>query len=712
MITIDTIAPAAPTLRLDPAATDTGIPSNPGSYADRVTRATTPGLVGTAEAGSLVRFAADGNPISSNLLDGSDVFGGQTVSVPADFNGNTNPMTGAFRHVLTLNLNDPSQGFPVDGQRQIGATAEDLAGNLSVASFLDILIDTEAARVSAVNFVNGTTVFATKPDLAPSPAASALRVTYTGGPPPAAGLETPAVDEGQATDVRNYRLVGDHVGAVLISSVTLISSSSGAVTVQLNFASPLPDDRFTLTILDTVSDASGNLLDGESQASAPGSAGAVLPSGNRIPGGNFVARFTIDSRPEFGTISQGLVYVDINGNFEWDPTGSDNDATNRDLVFQMGTLTDGHFAGNFAAAGAVVASGFDKLGVYGKFGPTYSFLIDTDDDGVGDFASVMPAAYQVNGIPVAGNFAAGHPGDEIGLFDGQFWYFDANGNNQIDLGERVASNFNGLPIVGDFDGNGQDDFAAYDNSLNRFYFDLNRDGAFDSIWDVRDTTQRFGGLSGFTDRPVAGDVNLDGIDDIGLWVKGRGGQLPSDAGEVFFWVSDRVAPAPSLVFDSFSPAPLGNDLFIQYGDENALPIFGNFDPPIDENRVPRPWVNIVHRSGNPLDVNGDDSLSPLDAILVINSLNLGESIPWNDTVRGMASYAFRKIDTNGDVAITPLDALLVINELNRRQGNGEGELFIEGDVATADNSTRLASIDDYFAGLDVDDLSPLGKRRR
>ncbi len=238
----------------------------------------------------------------------------------------------------------------------------------------------------------------------------------------------------------------------------------------------------------------------------------------------------------------------------------------------------------------------------------------------------MPAAYQVNGIPVAGNFSAAHPGDEIGLFDGQNWYLDTNGNNQIDLGEKFASNFNGIPIVGDFDGNGQDDLATYVNDTNTFHFDMNRNGTVDSTWEVRDTVKRFAGLSGFTDRPLVGDLNLDGVDDIGLWVKGRNGQLPAEAGEFFFWVSDRKAATPSQVFDAYSPAPLGNDLFAQFGDENALPIFGNFDPPIGDTIVPPASENFAHRKENPLDVNGDNLLTALDALLVINSLNVEEVI--------------------------------------------------------------------------------------
>src|SRR5690606_34108619 len=66
-------------------------------------------------------------------------------------------------------------------------------------------------------------------------------------------------------------------------------------TVELQFANPLTDDRYTLTILDGVVDPPQNRLDGE--------ANATLPSGNGISGGNFVARFTVDTAAELGTWS-------------------------------------------------------------------------------------------------------------------------------------------------------------------------------------------------------------------------------------------------------------------------------------------------------------------------------------------------------------------------------------------------------------------------
>ena len=358
----------------------------------------------------------------------------------------------------------------------------------------------------------------------------------------------------------------------------------------------------------------------------------------------------------------------------------------------------------------MAASGFDKLGAYGRFGGKYSFILDTNDDGVGDFSSLMPAAYQVNGMPVAGNFNAAHPGDEIGLFDGSFWYLDTSGNNQIDVGERFASNFNGLPLIGDFNGDGNgdgnDDLAVFVNDTNKFIFDTNRDGIADFTWNVADQLGRFGGLSGFTDRPVAGDLNLDGIDDIGLWAKDRQGTLPRNSGEYFFWVSDRVNANPANVFDSFSPAPLGNDLSAQFGDELALPIFGNFDPPVAGSTED---TNPLHRHPAPLDINGDGTISPLDALLVINVLNNFRGLPTSDPVRAFFTIGQVKADSSGDRAVTPVDVLLVINALNQRSRGVEGE----ASSPLTGGAQYQAAADDYFAQLgDQSQLESMRKKRR
>src|SRR5262249_6938124 len=161
------------------------------------------------------------------------------------------------------------------------------------------------------------------------------------------------------------------------------------------------------------------------------------------------------------TYAAAAVYVDINGNLLWDPQGQDNDATNRDLTFSLGIspslqgvvspmgVHDAVFAGNFprfvergdddirAAAAVLLANGFDKLAAYGNDPVAHGFrwLIDTNDDGVidpaqGDFATIQPPGFQLNALPVAGNFdGVASNGDEIGLFTGTRWYFDTNHNH-------------------------------------------------------------------------------------------------------------------------------------------------------------------------------------------------------------------------------------------------------------------------------------------
>ncbi|MGN6136486.1 MAG: dockerin type I domain-containing protein, partial [Aureliella sp.] len=680
---------------------DSGIATVLDTFTNRITNDVTPTLFGTAEADAIVRLFVDR---TNDGFTADDILLGQAVARPLD---GTDQHLGHWDITATTGLNSPDlvAALGKDGIRHLFATAEDVAGNVSPPTALDIMIDTTPPIVSAVSLPNGDSVFQLKPTPRPTPPVTSLFVTFTGGPLSAGGFNLLAVDPGLATDVGNYQLLGDHNGNILITGAAVVSQSDTVVVVRLDFAAPLPDDRFTLILDDSISDAAENFLDGDSQAQSPGTAGAVLPSGNGINGGDFLARFTVDSRPEIGAISEGLVYTDINGNFLWDPTGKDGDKTNRDFVFQFGQLVDAHFAGNFAPAGAATASGYDKLGAYGKFAGVYSFILDTNDDGVGDFTSLMPGAYQVNGIPVAGNFNAAHPGDEIGLFDGKFWYLDTNGNNQIDVGERMASGFNGEPLVGDFNGDGADDLAVYNNATNVFTFDTNRNGVADFTWNVADDVGRFGGLSGFTDRPVAGDLNLDGIDDIGLWVKDRAGTLPNNGGEYFFWLSDRFNANPAIVFDAYSPDPLGNDLYAEFGDEQALPIFGNFDPPVDNSQ---PDANPLHREDSPLDINGDGFVTALDALLTINVLNTYPSLPSNSPSRVYATIGQVKADANGDRTISAMDALLIINALNQKSASGEGEAAA---VASATPAPSPAAADAFFAELAGWDADAAKKRR-
>ncbi len=80
-------------------------------------------------------------------------------------------------------------------------------------------------------------------------------------------------------------------------------------------------------------------------------------------------------------------------------------------------------------------------------------------------------------------------------------------------------------------------------------------------------------------------------------------------------------------------------------------------------QVKRSWQNLR----NPLDVNSDSLVTPLDALLIINDLNLNQS---HAVPQPIDRPPF--LDVNGDLWVSPLDALMVINYLNQ-QASGEGE---------------------------------------
>ncbi len=87
----------------------------------------------------------------------------------------------------------------------------------------------------------------------------------------------------------------------------------------------------------------------------------LFPTGDGVPGGNFVARFTIDSRPEIGSYVSQAINLDINGNFVWDPANAQigNDTTNVDLSFTLPAFENGNaIAGNLSPHELLVAGKF------------------------------------------------------------------------------------------------------------------------------------------------------------------------------------------------------------------------------------------------------------------------------------------------------------------------------------------------------------------
>ncbi|HAB11838.1 MAG TPA: hypothetical protein DCE47_09125, partial [Planctomycetaceae bacterium] len=572
-LTLDTIAPSVAITGLDDDGSDSGVNSYQPTLSDDITSDVAARFTGTtSEANAIVRLFADGT--ANTTIDTTGEFA-VTASGPLDGDEAFADSQWTTSYVRGLNDATSASGFAYDGLREILATAEDIAGNVGALDSTTIFVDTQGPQVTGVQF-NSTAstynVFNPQPAVdGPTPSVSSIVVSVEDLAVRAGGFTHSALEQGVADDPGQYTLVGDNVGEIPIASVTVSqSSANGAVaasTITLGLDTFLADDRYTLTVSDVLADPAGNALDGESNATGP-QATPSFTTGDGQPGGDFAARFTVDSRPELGVVGQSGVAIDANDNLEHDPNSGD--AVHRDLNFAVGLQTDAVFAGQFTNGGA--ADGFDRLGTYGKAGGLYRWQLDLDNDGAigaGDldqFSSV-----QVNGLPVAGDFD-GVAGDEIGLFDGTTWYLDTTGD--LILETTLASDFSGLPIVGDFDGDGNDDLAVFSASLDLFSFDLDLDG-------VTDATISFG-FPGVNERPIAGDYNLDGIDDIGLTTPNQSGNQPGESLEFYLLQSDGSGAAGNVdsLDHAFSPFPLGNDRFGQFGNNLSVPVFGNFDPPV------------------------------------------------------------------------------------------------------------------------------------
>lgn len=118
----------------------------------------------------------------------------------------------------------------------------------------------------------------------------------------------------------------------------------------------------------------------------------------------------------------------------------------------------------------------------------------------------------------------------------------------------------------------------------------------------------------------------------------------------------------------------------------------------DLGMLASPWCN----HSIPQDVNQDSAVSPLDALLVINTLNSRGAGPL--IAEGEASGITAKVDVNGDLQITALDVLSVVNRLNQPADSAVTEPTSQqpstvddpsgGDVVSGPSETEPPATDD------------------
>ncbi|HVX13124.1 MAG TPA: DUF4214 domain-containing protein [Pirellulales bacterium] len=647
-ITIDTVpppvsfgSPVVPNSGLA-GASDSGVPGQPATIVDRITNVSTPSFYGVAEANSIIRLYV-GTP-------GGNVLIGQTTAVPID--GTNAQPKGEWTLTSNIDLNNPSLGLGLDGVRNIFVTAEDLAGNVSATQELTIFVDTQGPKVSNVNIggaASGFPLFETKvtptSTPTPTPLINSLVVSFTDQPVRVGpSFVYPAVNPILATTTANYALVGEHVGVIPITGVTFSDSTAsgtpGMSSVTLTFPAkdtPLPDDTYTLTVSDQITDNAGNALQGSFNGTSFPSG---LASGNGSQGQSFVGLFTVNSRAHLANYSSGTVDEDINGDGVFNLNNGSAAVT---LGYPDSRLTAGDFTTGYGSAVPGTANGFDKLVSYGV-GPSGSYQWTYDLSGTGGNQTTIPEPFAIDGLPVAGNFAGsplanvnGVPiptlGDQVGLFDGTAWYLDVLDQGYISGADiaapatathpagKLSSDMTGIPFVGNFDG--FLDLGTYQKGVMEFDLaSLDPGHIVTGNWNVKINLNNLLPASipfnSTTAQPVAG--NLSGLGQvingalvleqasIGLYVTGATTTNPG-TGEWYFLNPTATAPAVTspLVTSTVSVAPgvpgglaalTGNEFLnlihvfqdnqlataatdstYQFGDQFSLPVIGNWDPP-------------------------------------------------------------------------------------------------------------------------------------
>ena len=265
-VTIDTAPPpvfwgnsTSATDGLDPAS-DSGVTGDLTSFTDRITNVTRPSFFGTAEANAVIRVYVDDQQDHLIPL-------GIAVAIPLD--GNQAFPGGQWNLTSIVDLNDPAL-FPHDGIRHLIVTAEDPAGNISNRQTLDIFIDTQGPQVTDVHITGNPTfnLFGLKPGNAVARPHAAdhqphdqYRRTCRSRTPHflrnaiEAGIaETPGIITLRGRSQRRDPDRFDHGDATARRSAGL----AGHASIVLHFYKPLPDDRFTLTVHDTLPDLAGN----------------------------------------------------------------------------------------------------------------------------------------------------------------------------------------------------------------------------------------------------------------------------------------------------------------------------------------------------------------------------------------------------------------------------------------------------------------------
>ncbi|GFE59357.1 carboxypeptidase regulatory-like domain-containing protein [Geobacter sp. AOG1] len=213
---------------------------------------------------------------------------------------------------------------------------------------------------------------------------------------------------------------------------------------------------------------------------------------------------------KIGIFSDGYWYLDTNRSWAWDGTPTDTLS-----IFGL------NIPGAIPVVGDWNGDGKTEIGVFinGIWYLDMNGNGQWDGEGI-DVRGVFGAGVP-NAIPVVGDWN-GDGKTKIGIYADGIWYLDVNQNWAWDgEGIDVRGVFgiglpNAKPVVGDWNGDGITEIGVY--SEGHWYLDKNRNWTWDG--EPTDTHGVFGnGLPNVV--PVTGDWNGDGITKIGVYSDGN-----------------------------------------------------------------------------------------------------------------------------------------------------------------------------------------------
>lgn len=174
----------------------------------------------------------------------------------------------------------------------------------------------------------------------------------------------------------------------------------------------------------------------------------------------------------------------------------------------------------------------------------------------------------------------------------------------------------------------------------------------------------------------AGDASNRFFVLTGDW-DGSGGVDILDVETFAYWVGGTIPNAPEYVDPNGSGTVTAED-FVALENNHAIFVqLPDAPSPIDPRHIDETALQYALQTAlNRLNVNGQNQVTPLDALNVINRLSSGfpTATDW-------------RYDVNRDGIITPRDALRVINALALQSNSNRAELFT-APVADSDRSAR------------------------